>query len=213
VPGSLLKAPQHTPLHAARGLRRPGVAWSTLCGLAAAGALWAWWLPANTLDWQPALATAEPWRTLTAAAVHWSPMHLGANLLGTAVLATLGWVARLPVRATLAWMLAWPLTHIALVMQPALAHYGGLSGVLHAGVAVAALWLLLYDRGARRGIGGAVLAGLLLKLLLEQPWGPALRTGGGWDIALAPLAHATGVAAGALCTGAVWLMRPARRAG
>ena len=201
VLGRLLNA----PLRAVRGLRRPRQAWVTLCALAAGGAVLAWWLPANSLDWQPQRFAAEPWRAISAAWVHWSPLHLGANLLGTAVLMALGWAARLPARAALAWLLAWPLTHIALAVQPALAHYGGLSGVLHAGVAVAALWLLLHERAAvRRTIGGAILAGLLLKLVLEEPWGAPLREGGGWDIAVAPLAHATGAAAGAVCALGLW---------
>ncbi len=189
----------HGPLRALRAARRPGVAWAGLCGGAALLSVLAWWWPANLLDWQPDRAAAEPWRTVSAAWVHWSPLHLGANLLGTAVLAALGWAATLPARAALAWAFAWPLTHLGLWLQPALVHYGGLSGVLHAGVAVAALWLLLHERGVRHAVGAAMLVALGLKLALEQPWGPPLREGGGWDIAIAPLAHATGALAGAGC--------------
>ena len=164
----------------------------------------AWWLPAALLDWQPALAAAEPWRAFSGAFVHWSPAHLAANLLGAAVVAALGIATRLPLAATLAWAAAWPLTQAGLLLQPALAHYGGLSGVLHAGIAVAALWLLVRDAGIRRGLGAAIAAGLLIKIILEEPWGPALRApagllSGGWDIATAPLAHATGAMAGGLC--------------
>jgi rhomboid family GlyGly-CTERM serine protease len=158
-----------------------------------------WWLPAALLDWQAALAPRQPWRAWTGAFVHWSEMHLGANLAGTAVVAALGWVARLPTRAALAWALAWPLTQAALLVQPGLAHFGGLSGVLHAGVAVAALWLAVKGRGRQRAIGAALLLGLMAKVLLEEPWGPPLRHGGGWDIATAPLAHATGALAGLSC--------------
>jgi hypothetical protein len=35
--------------------------------------------------------------------------------------------------------------------------------------------------------------------VLERPWAGPLAQPAGWDIALAPLAHATGAAAGALC--------------
>jgi rhomboid family GlyGly-CTERM serine protease len=189
-------------------LRGPGRAWPALAGTLAAASVLAWWMPAVLLDWQPALAAGEPWRAWTAAAVHWSPLHLGANLLGTALVAALGVVARLPARAALSWLLAWPLTHLALLLQPDLLHYGGLSGVLHAGVAVAATWLLLGATGARRGLAAALLAGLLLKIMLEAPWGPPLRQAAGWDIALAPLAHATGAAAGVVCA---LLLAPWRR--
>jgi rhomboid family GlyGly-CTERM serine protease len=170
--------------------------WLVLCALGAAGSLVGWTMPSSWLDWQPALAPTEPWRFITAAFVHWSPMHLGANLAGAAVLAAFGHAATLPARATLAWALAWPLTHAALLAQPELAHYGGLSGVLHAGVAVAATGLVLLRPGRRRCIGAAVLAGLLLKILLERPWAGALARPAGWDIPVAPLAHAAGALAG-----------------
>ena len=197
----------------AGGLRlaEPGVAWAALAATLAAASLAAWWLPAALLDWQPTLATSEPWRWWTAAFVHWSPRHLGANLLGAGLVAALGWAARVPRSAALAWAIAWPLSHGALLVQPALAHYGGLSGVLHAGVAVAALHLLRTERGQRRLIGGAVLAGLALKLLLEAPWGPPLRYTDEWDIAVAPLAHATGVIAGVLAWLLLALFQPRRQ--
>jgi hypothetical protein len=113
----------------------------------------------------------------------------------------------------LAWFAAWPLTHLSLLLRPELAHYGGLSGVLHAGVAVAAVWLLVRQRGRRRLIGTAIAAGLLAKIALESPWGPVLRQGAGWDIKVVPLAHAAGALAGAVCAGlTLWLRPPARKA-
>lgn len=177
----------------------PGRAWAALAVLLVLGSLLAWWAPALLLDWQPAHAATEPWRAWTAAFVHWSAGHLGANLGATAVVAAFGWAAGMPPRATLAWAAAWPLGHLGLLLRPELAHYGGLSGVLHGGVAVAVLWLLVCGCGRRRIIGGLVGTGLAVKLLLEQPWGPALRHAAGWDIALAPLAHGTGALAGLLC--------------
>jgi rhomboid family GlyGly-CTERM serine protease len=180
-------------------LADPGrLAWLVLCALLAAGALAGWALPAAGLDWQPARAAAEPWRAWTAAFVHWSPLHLGANLAGCAVLAFFGPAARVPPRAAAAWALAWPLTHLLLALQPALAHYGGLSGVLHAGVAVAALSTCAGPPGRRR-IGQLVLAGLAAKLLLERPWAGPLAHPAGWDIAVAPLAHVSGTLCGLVC--------------
>jgi hypothetical protein len=85
-----------------------------------------------------------------------------------------------------------------------------LSGVLHAGVAVATLWLMATARGGPRLIGTAVFIGMLVKLLAEEPWGPPLRLGGGFDIATAPIAHATGAAAGLLC--AALLLKGLKRA-
>jgi rhomboid family GlyGly-CTERM serine protease len=138
--------------------------------------------------------------------VHWSAGHLGANLLGAAVIALLGLAMKAPQRLVLAWCVAWPLTHLGLLLQPQLAHYGGLSGVMHAGLAAATVWLLLTERGRRQAIGAGLLLGLLVKLWLEQPWGEPLRRGDGWDIAIAPLAHGTGALAGALCTLLLWAL-------
>lgn len=180
-------------------LTPPGRAWVALAALLALGAIVAWWAPAVWLDWQPALAAIEPWRAWTAAFVHWSALHLAANLGATAAVAALGWAARVPPVAALAWAVAWPLTHVGLLLRQELAHYGGLSGLLHAGVAVVVLWLLAAGQGRQRVVGALVGAGLVAKLLFEQPWGPVLRHAAEWDIALAPLAHATGAVAGLIC--------------
>jgi rhomboid family GlyGly-CTERM serine protease len=180
-------------------LRRADLAWAGGCALLALVALAGFALPAESLDWQPARAWREPWRWWTPAFVHYSTGHLAANLAGCAVLGAFGHAARLGPRWLVAWAAAWPLLHGALLLQPRLLHYGGLSGLLHAGVAVVAAALVTQEQGRRRWIGAAVLAGLLLKVLLEQPWGEPLRAVAGWDIALAPIAHATGVAAGLGC--------------
>lgn len=154
------------------------------------------------LDWRPSLAASQPWRAWTAAFVHGSPGHLAANLAGLALVAALGLTLSLPLRAAGAWALAWPLTQAALLLRPELLRYGGLSGVLHAGVAVAAVTLICRVRDPRRWLGIAMLAGLALKMLWERPWGPVLQVRPGWDIAIAPLGHATGAFAGSLCAAA-----------
>lgn len=191
----------------------PARAWLALAALLAAGSVPAWWIPAAAIDWQPGLAGDQPWRAWTAAWVHWSALHLIANLAAVAVLAWFGAVARLPWPAALAWALAWPSTQWALLTVPELAHYGGLSGVLHAGVAIGALWLVASGVGRQRAIGTAVGLGLAAKVLLEQPWGPALRSGGGWDIATAPAAHAAGAVAGLACGALAWWATRPRSAG
>jgi rhomboid family GlyGly-CTERM serine protease len=188
----------------------PGAAraWQALAALLAAGALIGFWLPREALAWQ-ADHPWQAWRWWTAAFVHWSRWHLVANLAGLALVAALGSVAALPARAALAWLLAWPFTHLALLARPDLAQYGGLSGVLHAGVVIAAWQLLRGPTGRPRTVGWALLAGVAAKLLLEAPWGPALRHPPDWDIAIAPLAHATGAVAG--LAAALLLTRPNRK--
>jgi len=152
------------------------------------------------LDWQPALALGQPWRAWSAVAVHYSALHLAANLAGALLVGALGHVARVPARSVVAWLVAWPLTQAALLLQPALLHYGGLSGVLHAGVAVVALHLRFVAAPRLRRIGAAILAVLVIKVLSETPWTGVLRYPAGWDIAVAPLGHASGAVAGALCS-------------
>jgi membrane associated rhomboid family serine protease len=55
-------------------------------------------------------------------------------------------------------------------------------------------------------LGLAILAGLVLKVLLEAPWAGPLAHPPGWDIATAPLAHASGLLAGLI---AALLLSPA----
>lgn len=168
--------------------------WLALCGLAAMGTLAALALPDAQLNWQAQRWVTEPWRLVTAAFVHGPGWHRAANLGALALLAWAGWRLNLPARDALAWALAWPLAHALLALLPGLAHYGGLSGWLHAGVAIVALRLIA--DGQR--LGWLWLAALALKLLLEAPWGPVVRTIPGWPMPVVPAAHALGALAGVL---------------
>jgi rhomboid family GlyGly-CTERM serine protease len=182
------------------GLARPGALWLLISAGLGLAAMAAWRVDGAWLDWQPQRAWPEAWRWWSAALVHWTPMHLGANLLATALVAAYGWAARVPPVVALAWVASWPLTHLALLAKPELTHYGGLSGVLHAGVAATTLWLVLRGHGAQRTIGWMMLAGQSVKLLVEEPWGAAVHAPAELDVAVAPLAHASGSIAGALLT-------------
>ncbi len=192
-------------------MTRGSRAWIGLAILLGACALGGWALPRESLDWQPALAAREPWRAVSAVGVHYSLQHLAANLAGAALAGALGAVAQVPVRLAWAWLAAWPLTQLGLLVRPDLAHYGGLSGVLHAGVAAVGMFLVIAGTRAQSWVGGAVLLGLGAKIVSESPWGAALRHPAGWDIAVAPLAHASGALAGALCA-TIALRLPHRRA-
>ena len=181
-------------------MTRPATAWVGVAVVLAAAALLGWRLPPERLDWQPALALGQPWRAWTAVGVHYSPAHLIGNLAGAAAVGALGIEARAPHWSAWSWAIAWPLTQVGLLAEPALLHYGGLSGVLHAGVAVIAVVLLWApSTPTRRGVGLALLAGLIVKILFEAPWGAPLRHPAGIDIAVAPLAHASGLVAGLVC--------------
>lgn len=178
--------------------------------LVAAAGIGSGW-PREALDWQPARAWSEPWRWLTAAWVHLDRAHLLASLAGAAVVAAFGGAARCGTRDALAWACAWPMAHGGLLLAPQLQHVAGASGVLHAGVAVAA-GRLLAGRGRGRTIGALVLAGLLLKLLAERPWVAPLQPMSGWDFPVAVAVHVSGVAAGLACAAVAWATSPRRAA-
>jgi rhomboid family GlyGly-CTERM serine protease len=186
-------------------LAAPGtLAWLAVAAALLGPALWGGLssgMLAAALDWRPGLWRAEPWRLWSAAWVHLNARHLGVNAAGAALVAALGVAARVDARAAWAWALAWPATHAALALQPGLARYAGLSGVLHAGVAVVALALWRGGSGRERRIGVAIGAGLLLKLVLEAPWAMEQAWSPELGMAVVPWAHAAGAVAGALAAG------------
>jgi hypothetical protein len=244
---------------------------------------------ALALDWQPALGLRETWRLWTGALVHWSAAHLLVNAAGAAVVAFVGWRARLPATAAIAWFVAWPLTQAFMAAAGAerlaalMPHYGGLSGVLHAGAIVLGLTLAwpselprVHGRGRDRAgarvtpapaeagfasthasaiepsritegpwamtelgaatavpastldqppsgpavddpgprarwIGVAIVVGTLVKVAFEAPWHLAPRADASLGIAVAPVAHACGIAAAVLAWAAVRVVGGWRR--
>lgn len=204
VPSS---AEDRAPVPVGMRSRRASLAWCTLVLLLVLPSLAVFANPGlrEALIWRPELAAREPWRAIGAAWVHWSGLHLGANLAGTVLIGALGVASRLPLRASLAWCLAWPLTQFGLLAVPALERYGGMSGLLHAGVAVIAFELISRRRDARDRRLGLAIAGVLgLKLLSETPWRGPLAYPDGWDIAVAPAAHVSGALAGLLMAALVF---------
>ena len=163
------------------------------------------------LDWRPGLWLMQPWRLWTAAFVHWSFAHLAINLLACVALVAWGNAAGLSSRQTWAWVFAWPLTHLLLAGVAPLERYGGLSGVLHAGVAVGAWTLACHRRGQERVVGYLVLTGLLTKQMVETPlltFGqgaePMVRLlPGANNFHVAAYAHWSGIVAGLVCAAAV----------
>jgi hypothetical protein len=182
--------------------------------------------PGNTLhalDLQPSLGLSQPWRWLTAAWVHWGTTHMTINIIGAGALAWLGWAACMSRAAALAWLIAWPLTQLLLLglmgmgpdawaalgfspnvanaLTTVPAHYGGLSGVLHAGASIVALWLILTNHDIKRWAGGLLLAVLVAKLGWELAHPARLLgvLGDGSSITSVSAAHVAGVLAGLLC--------------
>lgn len=178
-------------------MRRDSWAWLFLCLLLAAGCLaggtiaspvdWEWW----RADWD----YAPNW--WTAALVHRSAAHGLANLLALGALAVLGLALRLPPAQGLALAVAWPLSTLALLLFPQIERYAGLSGVLHAAVAV--LVVHCAATPGQRSWAALLGAGLSFKLLVEQAWQRPLVFEPDWGFAVATGAHLAGALAGLLC--------------
>jgi len=192
-------APANGAPHPAHRPGPPSIAWCALAALLVAGTLLAQAVPATAIDWQPGLAWRQPWRWWSAAFVHYSPAHLAGNLLATVLVGAYGWAARAPLAMALAWWVAWPLTHLALAGQADLPHYGGLSGLMHAGVAIVNVHLLANGQRAQRFIGGWGAVLLVAKVVSETPWRGGIQHSPDWDIAIAPVAHLSGLLAGLAC--------------
>lgn len=156
----------------------------------------AWTLSVSQAGWLEPALWANVWRSTW---VHPHVQHGLLNLAACVLLMAWGWVARPPAQAAMAWALAWPLTHLALLADPRLSYYFGMSGALHAGVAVMGVHLVRH--GQRWA--WALLAGLLLKCLLENPELKATLAHPVLDMQTAPLAHLLGsligIVSGWLC--------------
>lgn len=171
--------------------------WRLLCVLLAAGTLATWYAhsPQSLQWWRDAgLRPASWWM---AALVHRSPIHAVANLLALGALSVLGHSLRMPLAQTLALAAAWPLSTLGLLLFPSITHYAGLSGVVHAAVAVLVVHCAL-TRGLR-GWAWLLGSGLVVKLLVEAAWRQPLVFEPEWGFAVATAAHLTGALAGAGC--------------
>lgn len=190
----------------------PGLAWGLVC--------LAIFLPAAALGWAPLGEPAlwpqawqhlvlrpaagwhqAPWVLWSTAWLHGSERHLVFNLLGLVVLAAMGWRIRLSTVWAFMLLLAWPLTHLALLLDPRLTHYMGASGVLHAGLV---LWLVAARCRVGTPLFGVALAAVLVKVAGEAAaslgGGPTVFRPGA-DLPLAVWAHVSGVTAGLLLAG------------
>lgn len=193
--------------------------WSCRCGSVERWSLWRlfaliaiacialllWPDAIAVLRWQRgALDEGQMWRSLSAHFAHLGPWHALANLAGMALVVELLGSAVRPVEALLL-LLASALAIIAglAMLEPMVAWYAGLSGVVHgwwAGFAVLG-WV------RRQGwLPGAALGVLLLKLaywptgllMLQQFSGALLNSGMPDALPVVPQSHAYGAIGGAV---------------
>src|SRR5690606_28658662 len=143
-------------------------AWLLLCALHGVLSMLLWWAQIAAVEpliWRADAWTDHPWTLWTSAWVHLGTPHLIGNQLALGALTAAGWVLRPPPSAMWAWALSWPLTQACLDVWPQVGYAVGLSGLLHAGVAVLAMHLVLAPMPRALRLWGIVLAlGVLAKL-------------------------------------------------
>lgn len=180
-------------------MTRGGI-WLLLCVLHGAASMLMWWTgeqQVRAFTWQADDWMLRPWTLWTSAWVHVNTPHLIANQIALGVLTGLAWLLRPGLSAALAWLLAWPLAQLSLMLWPQVGYSSGLGGLLHAGAMIMALQLVLGRIPARkaRRWGMMLAAGLVAKLVLERAWFYPVV----WD----PGSERSVVQAASLC-GALW---------
>ncbi len=185
------------------------MAWVGLCSALALASLFVAFNPhALTLVWHAAAWQHHPWMLWTASLVHLSPAHLLVNLGALVVLAVLGGFLHARWPATLAVVLAWPLSTLALAWWPEVGWYAGMSGLLMAMLAVLAVhaWLV-----GPRAAAAVLLFVLALKLLAERAWSHPLAFDPYWGFNVVNAAHLAGASAGAVCAAVIGALQPGRQ--
>lgn len=169
--------------------------WWTLALVAGALLAWAWPDLAALLVYdRAAIGDGELWRIASGHLVHFSYAHLAANL-GVLLVAGTALERRDPRAAALLYGLALPFIGVMLwLVEPSLAVFGGASGVVFAVLTAFALEALATP-GRHRLVGGALFAGLCVKLVAELGFGWSTGVlAPGSDIVAVPASHAAGMA-------------------
>lgn len=178
--------------------------WLSLCLLHAVASMLVWWAGAPAAKWLTWRADDwwhQPWTLWTTPWVHINTPHLIGNQLAVGALAAMAWLVRPNALASAAWLLAWPTVALVLPLWPHIGYAVGLSGIIHAAVAVVAVHLLLCQDPlvpSSRRWGGLLALGLGAKLALEQGWHWPVVWSNSADMSVVQAAHLTGGVAGAV---------------
>jgi hypothetical protein len=163
--------------------------WIALAILLGGGALVGWSVPHEAIDWQPSLATASHGAPSAPRSCTTAPCISAANLAGAALVAALG--TRRACRARRPRVARGLAAHAARPAAAAgAAHYGGCRRAAR-GVAIVGVHLLATARG-RSGASARRSCVVLSRRCCRSAVGRAAAPSAGWDIAIAPLAHASG---------------------
>jgi hypothetical protein len=193
--------------------------WLFVCGIHGVASSLLWWARDSSLQrltWHYDTVWSMPWTLWTSAWVHVNPPHLIFSQMGLGLLVALAWVLRPPWISTWAWLLSWPLAQACLVWWPQIGYAAGLSGLMHAGVAVLAVHLLMglvrIPKGRRWG--SLLLLALLVKLAMERGWAHPVVWDGGTELSVVQALNLTSAlwgAALALVLPLVWRRWRARQ--
>ncbi|WKZ84605.1 rhombosortase [Ralstonia pickettii] len=183
--------------------------WGACAGVAALSAAFSFvpWLYAVGLYQRDAVRAGQWWRIATAMWVHLDTWHWLADAM-----AAIGLILLLARAVRLqgivgALVACGVLVQLALISQPNVQWYGGLSGALHGLAAWGGLRLLKpsADEGDdrfSRSIGVALCAGVLVKVWLEQSWLSPIAYDPHWGFGVVRIAHAFGAVSGLL----IWVL-------
>lgn len=180
--------------------------WLGLCLLHAVASMLVWWAGepwAWNLTWRADHWLHRPWTLWTTAWVHTHTPHLIGNQLAVGALAAVAWLLRPSPGAALAWLGAWPLLPLALLWWPQIGYCLGLSGLVHAAVAVVGVHLVWGDASIRKGQrwGAILLGGLLIKLAVERAWQWPVVWDDAANMSVVRAAHLAGAGLGLLLSG------------
>lgn len=145
-----------------------------------------------------AIIHGEAWRLVSGHLYHFSPSHLGSNLLPLIVVGA--WIESQHQKWFAVGCLLIALTSgtSLFLVHPLMERYGGLSGVL-CGLLVFFGFSLLFDNGGVRWIGLFTLAAMMIKIGYEwHSGGAGLIDWHAHGFVVMPLSHLSGMVAGAV---------------
>ncbi|MEN9843064.1 MAG: hypothetical protein RLZZ612_893 [Pseudomonadota bacterium] len=175
--------------------------WLWLCVLHGFSSMLVWWAgdaSSQLLTWRSGESWSRPWTWWTSAWVHLHTPHLIGNQMVIGAFAAWAWLVRPDRPAAVAWFLSWPIATVALNLWPQIGYCVGASGVLHAGVAIMAVFMILghFQRGSEQAWGWILLIGLGFKVWSEQAWHTPVVWDSGANLSIVSAVHLTGALSG-----------------